>query len=81
MDDVTAAILAVVLGACVSAVVAAADKRCPRQPPKAPMAFKVHAFESNPWDRLVPQEATLRQGVVPTNLRAGACSMESRAWP
>ncbi|KAG2975214.1 hypothetical protein PC129_g8941 [Phytophthora cactorum] len=46
MDDVTAAILAVVWGACVSAVVAAADKGCLRQPPKAPMTFKVHAFET-----------------------------------
>ncbi|KAG3085352.1 hypothetical protein PI125_g19252 [Phytophthora idaei] len=46
MDDVTVAILAVVLGACVGAVVAAADKRCLRHPPKAPMTFKVHAFET-----------------------------------
>ncbi|KAG3109616.1 hypothetical protein PI124_g11297 [Phytophthora idaei] len=46
MDGVIAAILAVVWGACVSAVVAAADKRCLRQPPKAPMTFKVHAFDT-----------------------------------
>lgn len=46
MDDVTAAVLAVVLGACVSAVVAVADKRGIRRPPTAPMTFEVRAFET-----------------------------------
>ncbi|KAE9071581.1 hypothetical protein PF006_g29117 [Phytophthora fragariae] len=45
MDDIFAAIIAVVVGACVSAVVVAADKRGLRQTPGPPMTFPTRAFE------------------------------------
>ncbi|KAE9360998.1 hypothetical protein PF008_g1465 [Phytophthora fragariae] len=45
MDDISAAIIAIVVGACVSAVVVAADKRGLRQPPGPPMTFPARAFE------------------------------------
>ncbi|KAE8894556.1 hypothetical protein PF005_g3711 [Phytophthora fragariae] len=44
MDDISAAIIAVVVGACVSAVVVAADKRSLRQPPGPSMMFPACAF-------------------------------------
>ncbi|ETP02601.1 hypothetical protein F441_20357 [Phytophthora nicotianae CJ01A1] len=47
MDDVTAAILAVVVAAAsVSAVIATVDKRGLRRPPKAPKTFNTRAFET-----------------------------------
>jgi hypothetical protein len=45
MDDISAAVIAVVLGACVSAVVVAANKRGLRQPPGPSMTFPARAFE------------------------------------
>ncbi|KAG7380852.1 hypothetical protein PHYPSEUDO_006745 [Phytophthora pseudosyringae] len=46
MDDITAAILTVVIGASVSAAVVAADKRGLRQPPKATMTFPTRMLET-----------------------------------
>ncbi|OWZ17636.1 hypothetical protein PHMEG_0008403 [Phytophthora megakarya] len=46
MDDVTAAILAVVVAASLSAVIATADKRGLRRPPKTPKTFNTRAFET-----------------------------------
>ncbi|OWZ22695.1 hypothetical protein PHMEG_0002547 [Phytophthora megakarya] len=46
MDDVTAAILAVVVAASVIAVIVTADKRGLRRPPKAPKTFNKRAFET-----------------------------------
>ncbi|ETL27315.1 hypothetical protein L916_19123, partial [Phytophthora nicotianae] len=47
MDDVTAAILAVVVAAAsVSAVIATVDNRGLRRPPKAPKTFNTRAFET-----------------------------------
>ncbi|KAE9000324.1 hypothetical protein PR003_g18224 [Phytophthora rubi] len=45
MDDISAAIIAVVVGTCISAVVVVADKRGLRQPPGPPMTFPARAFE------------------------------------
>ncbi|KAI9992805.1 hypothetical protein PInf_014695 [Phytophthora infestans] len=46
MDDVTAAIRAVVVAASVGAVISTADKRGLRRPPKAPRTFITRAFET-----------------------------------
>ncbi|KAJ8533503.1 hypothetical protein ON010_g13751 [Phytophthora cinnamomi] len=45
LDDTTAVVLAVVLAACVSSVVAMDDQRGLRQPPTATMTFPTYTFE------------------------------------